>query len=412
MRELIGWRCLVALGLLGFGAGPAALADIVMPPTTPGQRDFVEWCASERQAADTKSALARLAAALKPGTWAVLNKDGDESGYGAKFTDSGVGGLFGYASKAAYDPVRRRVYFFGSGHHNMNSPEHYAAIIKFIVYEVDRNRWTRLRTPQWYLDTGSKGGNSHGYQYQTIAKGQFFRMNLGPPARKSTVQVCNIDKDKVEDIDPKDDWKESVDVPFTFSSGPLEYFPERNSLITINTRASEVYERELAATKWVKLAKVAGMNYFGIAASHNPVYKVVVFGGGSQAAPPWTNIRKWYVLNAKGEVTPLDDSPVDSYAATSTLFTVDPVSGRHLLIRPNDFDYKKTTGYWFYELDVSKKPGSQWTRRKDLEAAIPQFNARSRKHVFNTVVVPLPEYGINMYMGPSNVWIYKHASQQ
>jgi hypothetical protein len=103
---------------------------------------------------------------------------------------------------------------------------------------------------------------------------------------------------------------------------------------------------------------------------------------------------------------------VDSYAATSTLFTVDPVSGKHLLIRPNDFDYKKTTGYWFYELDITKKPGSQWTQRKDLEADVPQFNARSRNHVFNTVVVPLPEFGVNMYMGPANVWIYKHGAEK
>jgi hypothetical protein len=360
---------------------------------------------------ENSSALAKLAASLKPGTWAVLNKEGDGSGYGPKFTDSGIGGLYGYASKATYDPARRRVFFFGSGHHGQNTPEYYAEIIKFIAYDVDANRWTRLKTPQWYLDTGSKGGNSHGYQYQTIAKGQFFRASLGPPAVKSTVQVCNIDRDKVEDIDPKDDWKESVDVPFTFSVGPLEYFPERNSLVTINTRSSEVYERELAAPKWVKLAKAEGMTYFGIAASYNAMHKVVVFGGGSQAAPPWTNIRKWSLLDAKGKVTPLDDSPVDSYAATSTLFTVDPVSGKHLLIRPNDFDYKKTTGFWFYELDITQKPGQQWSRRKDLEAAVPQFNARSRNHVFATVVVPLPEYGVNMFMGPENVWIYKHGAE-
>lgn len=57
----------------------------------------------------------------------------------------------------------------------------------------------------------------------------------------------------------------------------------------------------------------------------SPVRKVVVFGGGSRA-PPWTNVRKWYVLDAKGKVVPIDDSPVDSYAATSTLFSVEPVS--------------------------------------------------------------------------------------
>jgi hypothetical protein len=357
------------------------------------------------------SALAQLAAKLKPGAWAVLNKDGDDSGYGSKLTDSGIGTLFGYASKAAYDPVRRRVFFFGSGHHNQATPEHYAEIIKFIVYEVDTNRWTRLKTPQWYLDTGTKGGNSHGYQYQTVAKGQFFRASLGPPARKSTVQVCNVDRDKIVNIDPKNDWKESVDVPFTFSVGPLEYFPDRNSLVTINTRAGEVHERELDSPKWVKLAKADGMIYFGIAASYNPVHKAVVFGGGSQAAPPWTNVRKWHLLDARGKVSPLDDSPVDSYAATSTLFTVDPVSGKHLLISPNDFDFKKTNGFWFYELDITRKTGSQWSRRQDLEAAVPQFNSRSPNHVFATVVVPLPEYRVNLFMGPANVWIYKHDAK-
>src|SRR5262245_31776413 len=66
-------------------------------------------------AAETNSALARLAASMKPGTWAVLNKDGDESGYGLKFTESGIGTMYGYASKATYDPVRRRVFFFASG---------------------------------------------------------------------------------------------------------------------------------------------------------------------------------------------------------------------------------------------------------------------------------------------------------
>lgn len=341
----------------------------------------------------------------------MLNKDGDGSGYGLKFTESGIGTMYGYASKATYDPVRRRVFFFGSGHHNVNKADVYAEMMKFIVYEVDKNRWTRLKTPQWYIDTGTKGGNSHGYQYQAVAKGQFFRLNLGPPARRSILQVCNIARDKVEDIDPKEDWKEDADPPFTFSVGPLEYFPERNSLVTINTRAAEVYEKDIGSPKWVKLAQAPGMIYFGIAASYNPIHKVIVFGGGSQAAPPWTNTRKWYTLDAKGKVAPLDDSPVDSYAATSTLFTVDPVSGKHLLIRPNDFDYKKTTGYLFYELDVARKSGSQWSRRKDLEAAVPQFYSHSPNHVFATVVVPLPEYGVNMFMGPANAWIYKHAAK-
>src|SRR5262245_1828085 len=179
--------------------GLLPLLCALSPAVAAGTADPVPPKASDR------SPLARLAASLKPGTWAMLDKDGDASGYGLKFTESGIGTMFGYASKAAYDPVRRRVFYFGSGHHNMATNEYYAECMKFVVYEVDKDRWTRLRTPQWYLDTGTKGGNSHGYQYQVVAKGQFFRANLGPPARTSLLQVCNIDRDRVEAIDPKAD---------------------------------------------------------------------------------------------------------------------------------------------------------------------------------------------------------------
>src|SRR5262249_31647208 len=151
-----------------------------------------------------------------------------------------------------------------------------------------------------YLDCGTKTGNSHAYQWQTVANGQFFRMNLGPLLRKEQglLQVCNIDKDKVENIDPKADWKESPGWhPELMSWGPLEYFPDRKSLLTIDTsRHGEVYERGLTAEKWGKVATVAGLaGSFGVPASYNPVHKVVVFGGGvlGEGEKVPTN-RKWY----------------------------------------------------------------------------------------------------------------------
>src|SRR5262245_41487536 len=97
-------RGAVVLALILLGAPLRAAA----PPVAPNAAD---------------SALPRLAASLKPGKWAMLNKDRDDSGYGLKFTESGIGTMFGYASKATYDPARRRVYFFGSGHHNVNTAE-------------------------------------------------------------------------------------------------------------------------------------------------------------------------------------------------------------------------------------------------------------------------------------------------
>src|SRR5262245_36023166 len=83
--------------------------------------------------------LALLAASMQPGTFALLNQDGDGSGYGQNLVDGltptgeGVGTVFAYAQKAAYDPVSDKVYFKGAPHGGQ--PE-------TITYDVVTNRWT------------------------------------------------------------------------------------------------------------------------------------------------------------------------------------------------------------------------------------------------------------------------------
>src|SRR5215510_5756234 len=64
-----------------------------------------------------ETALRDLAASMQPGTFALLNQSGDDSGYDASLTDGAnsgctpVGSIFGYAQKAVYDPIADRVYF-------------------------------------------------------------------------------------------------------------------------------------------------------------------------------------------------------------------------------------------------------------------------------------------------------------
>src|SRR5262245_54897051 len=134
--------------------------------------------------ADHDSVVAKLAASLRPGSWGVLNQDKDPSGWGLELTDSGVGkgGALVYASKAAYDPVRRRVFFMASGHsHEPESLERNDRVMKLLVYEVDKNKWTRLKNPQWYLDLGLHIANTHGYQLNAVGQGQFFRAHANTP---------------------------------------------------------------------------------------------------------------------------------------------------------------------------------------------------------------------------------------
>jgi hypothetical protein len=42
---------------------------------------------------------------------------------------------------------------------------------------------------------------------------------------------------------------------------------------------------------------------------------------------------------------------------------------------------------------------------------VPEFYSHAPNHVFATVVVPLPEYGVNLFMSPAAVRVYKHAEK-
>jgi len=284
--------------------------------------------------------------------------------------------------------------------------------MKLIVYEVEKNRWVRLKNPQWYLDGIMKGclPNTHGYQLNTVAQGRFFRAH----GHCAGVSACNIDKDRIEDVDPRKDW-ESVSSTPSAGLGCLEYFPDRKSLLYFGAANGELYEKPLDSPTWTLVGKYwPHLACCGVALIYNPVHKTVVYGGGAM----WggTYYHHWYKLDAEGKATPIDDCPLVTYAHNATLFTVDPVSGKYLLIQtmgaspvmPANGE-ETATRYAFYELDITAKPGSQWKKRKDLEPAVPQFCPSAPFRCTSSVVVPLPEYGVNLFMGLKTTWIYKHS---
>src|SRR5262245_44171648 len=363
--------------------------------------------APQQKAVDRESPLARLAATLKPGSWAVLNQDRDPSGWGLDFTDSGVGkgGALVFASKAAYDPIHRRVFFMASGHsHEPNSIERNDRVMKFIVYEVDQNKWTRLKNPQWYLDLGLNIINTHGYQLNTVGQGRFFRAH----ANTGHVYMCDVDKSRIEEIDHRKDWQALPPVPGTGQTarGFLEYFPDRGTLLFLDSSTGNLHEKSLSASNWTQLGNYRELGRDGVAAIYNPVHRTVVFGGGGGSSPN----QRWWRIDAQGKISGIDDCPTDSYAHNRALFTVDPASGKHWLITQNH--WQTPTGYLFHELDLTEKPGRQWKERKDLVPGIPNFHPFVQGlQTVSTLVVPLPEYGVNMVMGAATVWIYKHSAR-
>src|SRR5262245_28411651 len=80
--------------------------------------------------------LAALATSMKPGTFALLNVEGDDSGYGKSvLSNGGSNGITGFADKMVYDAATDRVYFSGGEH---------GGITKTIYYDIATNKWIDL----------------------------------------------------------------------------------------------------------------------------------------------------------------------------------------------------------------------------------------------------------------------------
>src|SRR5262249_35100116 len=99
-------------------APPVVLAGLLFPQERPSETE-----------------LGKLAAAMKPGTWAELKTEG--------YTRELLGGhdILVYADRAVWDPRSRQVLFLGQDH--LRPPP------RFIAYQAAVNRWMALPTPPW-----------------------------------------------------------------------------------------------------------------------------------------------------------------------------------------------------------------------------------------------------------------------
>ena len=340
--------------------------------------------------------LPALAQSMPPGTFALLNQEGDGSGYSASMTASGLGfgGSYTYASKAAYDPVRRRIYHYAAGH-PAGSP------MKFFVYEIDSNRWTLLPPPAF--EPNYAGYQGHGYRLEEVAAGKFIRSW----ANRFSFVACNIDMDNVMEISAPctGEFPAISTNPNTISRGWLLNFPERDALFWLDTAGStRLYHKPHTSSTWNIFTLVPGLWGDGIGAVYVPALQALVFGGGTNGNG--TYYRAWWMLRADGTLVRLDDAPIDTSFAGSSLLGFDPPSGKLLVVKGNN-----PSGYLFYEFNTQAAAGAQWTRRQDLEAGVPQLHHSSYPNsTVATLATTLPDYGVTVFQGYNKVWLYKHLT--
>jgi acetyl esterase/lipase len=329
----------------------------------PEARDAITHLAdfiSRTVPADGKSEteLAKLAANMKPGTWAELKTDN----YTAELLRVQNGNILGYTDTAVWDPKSQQVLFVGQGHY---------AAVKFITYSAAANAWKLMPTPVWWdgdPKTG-KGPIGHAYQNNTIdvAHGLFFHHQ----SATRLVHRYDIAGDK---------WSTLPEIKgaATGHGTALAYFPERKGLVRVYGGAVHFFDEE--KNTWSLLKERFPMGPYHNIAKYNRAGKSVIFGAGNGS-------KILHRMDEKGNVTPLKEAPF-VIRISSTVTAVDPVSGDLLVISSEDKGK-------FHALDVKR---NEWRQLPD--APISEGASAS-----------IDAHGVTLYFSnrPTKVYLYKHA---
>jgi hypothetical protein len=282
--------------------------------------------------AETKSALGELAASMEPGTFALLNQDGDASGYswdgflkGGGPDSAAVGSIFGYAQKAAYDPVEDKVYFKGAPHYQ--GRRNFWAT--HITYDVGRNRWTAVApilapVGHAYDSNAIDVGAREFYASATLANNKLRRFHL------QTGQWTDMAQ------------PESTRAPVGEPS--VEYFSERDELLMLQGSTLSCWKR--TTDMWKRVAELDGLYFRSAILRYNPVHQcVLIMGGADTNSKPAKRSRAVYKLAADGTVTRLKDGPASICVyVNQSLSAVDPAAARIACARVPSSTWMSTAG--------------------------------------------------------------------
>ena len=317
------------------------------------------------------SPLSSLAEKMNPGTWAELKTNGFNNG--AILAPGGSSDyITQYADNASWDPVSRQFLFEGMSHTNPTWT--------FVAYSEATNSW---RTIPAHPDLAGTTV-AHAYDHNTVdpATGDHFhRLYNSASVYKYATSAGT--------------WSVLPQIPMQSRqvAGALAYFPEMGGLVFVDGDFG-VWFYKASANRWRQLADTTAATNSGLPQlpmgdynnfiQYNPVQKVVVFGGGGDS--------HMYKMDASGKITPLKNAPF-SVGITSTLFSVDPVSGKYVVI---------TSGGTMYEYDVA----DNW---KALSVQVPFAHPGD-----GVIQAPISTHGVILYVaydfGSSKVYLYKHSA--
>lgn len=310
-------------------------------------------------------------------------------GLNTALLDSGGGHhILEYSDKGTWNEKLKQVMFCGQGHITTSL---------CITYNDATNTWTSY-TPSWYVPSGFM----HAYQHNAINpwNGAFYVRKYGA----STIWRNTIGTTT---------WSESAsnaDVG-TQCCGALEFFPPLGQVWHIglqNGSFGSIRAYNHATNTWSSLGlnNTYSMGNYQNVAVYNPQHKIMVFGGGQGSTNLWwAHAGIDTTTNAVAAVT---NAPCGINVST-TIFTVDPVSGKYLLLCS---DGSSRT------LDMAASTNGTWS--SNLGISWPFYDRTgSANEFFGTIAIPVSSYGGVLFLtcgGTSNcqgsdsprAYVYRH----
>jgi hypothetical protein len=326
--------------------------------------------------------LSTLVSTMKAGEWAELQTTNAAPVLGQTVGGS-VGNVLPYSDDVAWDPGSHRLYFIGSDH------QHATGYARFIMYSETTNTWTELPRAIWFGPLTETA--MHGYDHTALnpATGELFHR---PMTAKRSINRYNI---------PLGSWRSSFSLPTTLL--PLEsdmaccigvsYFPEMKSIVFVDGGSiGHIYSFNTATFKWTMLKDTVALGPYHNVAEYNPLYKVVVGGGGNGS-------KDVYKIDSLGTVTTMKNAPVN-YGINEAVFTVDPVGGDYLL-------FNNAQQFWAYNVKTDT-----WTQQGSAGNI---FTASYGFPISSVVATPVSNYGVVLFLtcdGATNcrMMIYKRTN--
>ena len=325
--------------------------------------------------------LGDLAASMKAGEWRELKTNNINPTLGNTGGASGV--IIGYTDDIVWDPNTHGLYFIGSDHF------HSTGYARFVTYAETTNTWRELPRPIWFQPLTETA--MHGYHHTTInpATGELYHRPMGAKRAVNRYSLTAAT------------WRSGFSLPTSLLPNEsdmaccigVSFFPELKGLVFVDGGGNQnIYEFSTATYKWSMLKSGVPMGAYQSTAEYNPIYKVVVGGGGNGS-------NALYKIDSLGTVTALKPAPFN-IGIEQTIFTVDPVSGDYLVFNNSGqfYTYNVQTDTWRLQA-----------------AAPPVFTGSFGVPVHGTAATPVSTYGVVAFVtcessDSSRVIVYKHSA--